>query len=66
MKRKKKLTKSAEKKKKLKEKKKKAEESLKEKPLPIPDFTIFGNPNDLMFYGDDEELYANPMPSSSR
>lgn len=56
---------AAAKRKKLKAEKKKEEESLKkEKPLPIPDFTIFGDPNDLMFYGDDEELYANPMPSS--
>ena len=30
----------------------------------IPDFQIFGSQNDLLFYGDDEELYANPRPST--
>ena len=30
----------------------------------IPDFQLYGNANDLLWFGDDEELYANPKPST--
>ena len=30
----------------------------------IPDFQVFGNSNDLLWFGEDEELYANPKPST--
>ena len=28
----------------------------------IPDFHLFGSANDLTFFGDDEELFANEPP----